>query len=254
MVAFDRALFGGKLISEKSMEILLNDDETGYCCGLWKNSQEYSHKGASFTCSANNRIIESEEFGHIYVITFDYADKPKQSDDASDTVPVELSSTNYTKGVYENGMYVNDHAEIKLNIPAECRQTSEGDIELTENFRLSLCSDEKDKLLLSADKIDSYFESGSYSISIEFVNTRLGIPHNPDCTENEYLDIAKEFLTGPGTPPYAEFEYEERKKVDLGNKEYWREVCTVSADGIHQYYYDYARRIDDNLICIIEIN
>ena len=172
----------------------------------------------------------------------------------SDAVPVPLSGTNYKKGVFDDGVYINDYAEIRLNIPAECTQTSEGNIELTENFRLSLCSEEKDKLLISADKIDSYFESGSDSISIEFVNTELGIPNNPDCTEDEYLDVAKEFLTGPGTPPYAEFEYEDRKKVDLGNKEYLRDVCTVSADGIHQYYYDYARRIDDDLVCIIEIN
>ena len=256
MIVFDRALFSGKLISEKSMEILLNDDDTGYCCGLRKNSQGYSHDGSSFTCSANNKIIESEEFGHVYVITFDYAGMPKQSDDASDAVPVPLSGTNYTKGVYENGVYVNDYAEIKLNGPSDCMQTSEENIRLTENFRLSLCTDRKDKLLLSADIIDSYFESGSYSytISIEFVNTRLGIPHNPDCTEDEYLDIAKEFLTGPGTPPYAEFEYEEREKVNLGNKEYLREVCSLRADGMHQYYYDYARRIDDDLISIIEIN
>lgn len=70
MVAFDRALFGGKLLSQKSMEILLND-ENGYCCGLKKNSNGYSHHGSSMTCDANNKITESEEFGHIYVISLE---------------------------------------------------------------------------------------------------------------------------------------------------------------------------------------
>lgn len=67
MVKFDRALFAGKLLSKASMEILLKD-ENGYCCGLMNEKDGYSHSGSSFTCNTNNRIIESEEFGHIYII------------------------------------------------------------------------------------------------------------------------------------------------------------------------------------------
>ena len=67
MVRFDRALFAGGLLNKTSMEILLKD-EYGYCCGLMKENDGYSHSGSSFTCSTYNRIIESEEFGHIYII------------------------------------------------------------------------------------------------------------------------------------------------------------------------------------------
>lgn len=67
MVKFDRALFAGELLSKASMEILLKD-ENGYCCGLMKEMDGYSHSGSSFTCHTYNRIIESEEFGHIYII------------------------------------------------------------------------------------------------------------------------------------------------------------------------------------------
>lgn len=67
MVKFDRALFAGKLLNKDSMEILLKE-ENGYCCGLMKENDGYSHSGSSFTCSTVNRIIESEEFGHIYII------------------------------------------------------------------------------------------------------------------------------------------------------------------------------------------
>ena len=70
MVAFDRALFGGKLLSQKSMEILLKD-VNGYCCGLLKTKNGYSHYGSSMTCVANNTITESEEFGHVYVISLE---------------------------------------------------------------------------------------------------------------------------------------------------------------------------------------
>ena len=67
MVKFDRALFTGELLNKDSMEILLKD-ENGYCCGLMKENDGYSHSGSSFTCNTYNRIIESEEFGHIYII------------------------------------------------------------------------------------------------------------------------------------------------------------------------------------------
>ena len=72
MVAFDRALFTGKLLSKSSMEILLKE-EMGYCCGLVKEGTGYSHSGSSISCSSNNEMIESEEFGHIYIIRFEHA-------------------------------------------------------------------------------------------------------------------------------------------------------------------------------------
>ena len=71
MVAFDRALFTGKLLSKSSMEILLKE-EMGYCCGLVKEGTGYSHSGSSISCSSYNKMIESEEFGHIYIIRFEH--------------------------------------------------------------------------------------------------------------------------------------------------------------------------------------
>lgn len=72
MVAFDRALFTGKLLSKSSMEILFKE-EMGYCCGLVKEGTGYSHSGSSISCSSYNEMIESEEFGHIYIIRFEHA-------------------------------------------------------------------------------------------------------------------------------------------------------------------------------------
>ena len=72
MVAFDRALFTGKLLSKSYMEILLKE-AMGYCCGLVKEGTGYSHSGSSISCSSYNEMIESEEFGHIYIIRFEHA-------------------------------------------------------------------------------------------------------------------------------------------------------------------------------------
>ena len=71
MVAFDRALFTGKLLNQDSMKILLTE-ENGYCCGLIKGQDSYSHTGSSISCSAYNKAVESEEFGHIYIIMLEH--------------------------------------------------------------------------------------------------------------------------------------------------------------------------------------
>ena len=71
-LAFDRALFGGKLLKEDSMDILLKNDK-GYCCGLMPdNNTGYSHTGGGFTARTHNTIINSEKYGHIYFISMEH--------------------------------------------------------------------------------------------------------------------------------------------------------------------------------------
>ena len=111
MVKFDRALFGGKLLNKDSMDIMLKD-ENGYCCGLMKSNNGYSHSGSSFTCSTNNRIIESEEFGHIYIITLE-RNMPVPEFDSENP----MDGTKYTKGVFKDGIYTNECAELKIKVP-----------------------------------------------------------------------------------------------------------------------------------------
>ncbi|MBR5364465.1 MAG: beta-lactamase family protein [Oscillospiraceae bacterium] len=250
MVAFDRALFGGKLLSEASMIILLNDDDTGYCCGLRKNSQGYSHDGSSFTCSGNNKIIESEEFGHVYVITFVRSDKPKQSDEATDAIQSPLSGTNYTKGVYENGVYVNDYAGIKANIPEGCEQIAEALLSDTSAI-VNDCETEKDKLREAATVWDcSFFRAAKDNIHFKFVNTDLAAPENADYAESDYLDDFSEYmgLTDPKTMNAGD-----RVSVELSGKEYVRQTYSGfdSATGENETHMIYARKLDDHLLSVI---
>ena len=71
-LAFDRALFNGKLLNDDSMNILLKNDK-GYCCGLMPdNNTGYSHTGGGFTARSNNSILNSEKYGHIYFISLEH--------------------------------------------------------------------------------------------------------------------------------------------------------------------------------------
>ena len=71
-LAFDRALFTGKLLKEESMKILLKNDK-GYCCGLMpEKGVGYGHTGGGFTARTYNTIIDSEKYGHIYIISMEH--------------------------------------------------------------------------------------------------------------------------------------------------------------------------------------
>lgn len=246
MIAFDRALFGGKLLNKRSMEILLKDDD-GYCCGLNRDKNGYSHDGSSMTCSAKNKIIESDELGYVYVITL----KRKVDADQNNagTISEPLEGTGYTKGTVNDGVYVNEFADIKMSIP-------EGYI-LNELDLGSAMSgfEEDDKRIESAKKCDSLFYDGNGSgsaIEIDFLNTELGAPDDSDYTEEEYLNDYIDLLTRAGENDEDGWTIISRdiKKAALGDKEYARATVIIDYHGNTEFNY-YARKIDDGLMCII---
>ena len=93
-------------------------------------------------------------------------------------------------------------------------------------------------------------------ISIGFVNTELGMPDHPDCTADEYLDADDDLaIRSMEDKPDASVTFDDRKKVMLCGEEYIRSTQRFHDDeGESQVMYNYARRLDDKLICIICIS
>ena len=242
MVAFDRALFAGKLLNKDSMDILLKA-ENGYCCGLMKEKDGYSHSGSSFTCETNNRIIESEEFGHIYVILMERTGVVTESNWED---PME--GTKYTKSVVNDGIYTNESAELKLRVPYDYSVIGDDELESMWEDVLRSLNDTKEKTRKLATTLDACFWSRSTgeSINIYFLNTKLGFPYDSDYTEEDYLN--DEMKT------YEEFEIVEKNisKVIIGGKEYTRAELLVDYGGLECRIYLYARKLDDNLMIKIE--
>ena len=89
------------------------------------------------------------------------------------------------------------------------------------------------------------------SIDIKFVNTKRAMPDDPNYLTNEYLDDFKDFLQRLSDRCGVPQEYDERVKVVLGGKEYVREI--VRAPGFNQYFYFYVRKLDDDLMLVIEV-
>ena len=70
MVAFDRALIGGKLINEGSLAEMFNFD-MDYGCGWTKMHTDddlYYHSGATHFFLAYNSYFKTEQYGNIYLI------------------------------------------------------------------------------------------------------------------------------------------------------------------------------------------
>ena len=252
MVAFDRALFGGKLLNEKSMEILLKE-ENSYCCGLKKEASGYAHDGSSLTCMGNNKIIESGEFGHVYVIRLERTGSVQP---AEGELPDPMAGTNYTKGIWENGCYTNEYAGIKLKLSDEYEQVGEAMLNNNVPNILADCTEEKDWNREAATKWDCFVYSMDTdihdNISIMYVNTELAATDTADYTEDNYLDdrIAfSEFTEGDG------WSVGERKTVLLGGKEYVRQIVSGydSFSSLNMTNITYARKIDDNLMAVIII-
>lgn len=67
MIAFDRALFGGKLLSEESMALMKDFRGTFYGCGLmFIDENVYGHSGSTPAYISQNMIFETEEYGNVY--------------------------------------------------------------------------------------------------------------------------------------------------------------------------------------------
>lgn len=255
MVAFDRALFGGKLLSEKSMEILLKE-ENNYCCGLIKNKNGYTHSGSSLTCEANNKIVESGEFGHIYVIMFSHMVKEEQPAAVDGNGSDPMAGTKFTPGTYKDRVYTNEYAELKMTVPERFDSFDDSELSWYTGYYLSLCTDDRDKLREAARKYEALLYDGSgATIEISYINTASGVPDDPDYTEEDYLDDYVDFMTRMGIEDEDGWDLERigRTTVNLGGKEYVREEVELDFMGKMRAFY-YARKIDDDLMCAVQIN
>ena len=252
MIAFDRALFGGKLLSKDSMEVLLKD-ENGYCCGLNKTKDGYAHDGSSLTCMGNNKIIESGEFGHVYIIRLERTGSVQQTEGE---LPDPMIGTSYTNGVWENGCYTNEYAEINLKLSDKYEQVNEVILNSNVPAILADCTEEKDKNREAATKWDFFVYSMDTdihdNITVMFVNTELAATDTANYTEDNFLNdrlIYNEHTEADG------WTVEERQTVLLGGKEYVRQIVSGidSFSSLDETDFMYARKIDDNLMVVIDI-
>ncbi len=250
MVAFDRALFAGKLLNKNSMEIMLKAEES-YCCGLMKEKDGYSHSGSSFTCKTNNRIIESEKHGHIYFIKLERTGVIRES-----TGEDPMQGTNYTKSTFKDRVFTNEYAELKIRLPAEFDFLGEKELVAVQKDNMESCTEDKDRVLEAAKKYEYlFYDVTGACIQFSFLNTNLGAPDDPDYTEEEYLNdyVDSCIRMGAADDDGWSLVVQKSVKVMLGGKEYVRVSALMDWHG-KQHMNWYARKLDDDLMCLILIS
>ena len=248
MVAFDRALFTGKLLNQDSMKILFTE-ENGYCCGLVKGQDSYSHTGSSISCSAYNKAVESEEFGHIYIIRLEHSGMVDQSDAEN-----PMAGTNYTKGVFENGVYTNEYAELKVNIPEEMEPVPDEDLVNSQNEFIMEITDTRDKAREAATVSDATFWANGTSINFYFLNSKLGVTDDPDYTAEEYMEDYMDFNVSINAENGVTVTVSDPETVIVGGKEYIRTRSVYEYNGAQVgEIYTYIRKLDDDLLLEFDI-
>ena len=67
LLTFDKALFGGDLVSEGSLAVMEDYQFGEYGCGLYPyGDRAYGHSGAVASYITQNIVIESEKYGRVY--------------------------------------------------------------------------------------------------------------------------------------------------------------------------------------------
>ena len=229
------------------MEILLKE-ENGYCCGLVKEKTGYSHSGSSISCSANNKIIETEEFGHIYIIRLEHKGMLSVSD-ADDP----MAGTNYTKGVFKDGVYTNEYAGLKFSVPKGLAPLTENEMAQEKNWFLMDITDAKERKRQEACAYDAAFWDGSTVIEFTFLNTKRGVPDDPDYTEEEYMEDYIKLLSVLNEAHGGKVVHKGTEKAMIGGKEYLRAHLVYEYSDGNTEGYLYMRKLDDNLIVCIDI-
>ena len=166
--------------------------------------------------------------------------------------PNPADGTKYTKGLFKDNVYVNDYAGISAKISG-LTQMSESELKENKEYTLSLCKTSKDKARENATFYDAVFSDSMKSFEFRFVNTKLAAPDDPAYDENKFLDDYGNFMQEIWKGLPVTVEHKERVKVVLSGKEYVRDTFTLSGNEGTQTVCTYARKLDDNLMSIIEI-
>lgn len=175
-------------------------------------------------------------------------------DEAKNGAENPIDGTNYTKGLFKDNVYVNSYAGITAKIPGDCHQATEAELSENKPYMLSRCVTAKDKTRVNATVYDASFSTQMFGVDFQFVNTKLASPDDPSYDENKYLDDNAAFLKNDLYKGYPiKVESQGRAKASLNGKEYVRDIITLSGNEGTQTICIYARKLDDNLMSVIEV-
>ena len=184
-------------------------------------------------------------YGLSYGDGFKPVDEPETILDPPTVVEPDpaIEGTNYTAGLFKDGVYVSQYAGIKLNAPS-------GLIYYTVDYdeKKEWIEEETNEMyakILESQVYDACFANAKEAIFVFFVNTNILLPDVEDVTEDQCLDYCREWIEG-----ILDVEWQERADVKLGNQEFSRDVCTYDENSSDYYY---MKKIDNDMMCWIYV-
>ena len=161
--------------------------------------------------------------------------------------------TNYTKGLFKDGVYVNEYAGIKLNVPDNHNYFSAYNADLKEE-ELEELTDETEIAITKAMVYEANFGNMNEAICINFYNIHMLLdslmPDKDEITEDDALDYYREKVTNISKEEGFTVDFKEREKVNIGGQEYMRDVFYYDGDETN-YEAFCIKKIDDDLLCEI---
>ena len=151
--------------------------------------------------------------------------------------------TNYTPGLFKDGVYVNEYAKIKMNVPGNMQYIPTYPDE-KEAYVASI-TDEEEKIREQSRIRDAWLTNSREAVMVFYINTKIGFPDSESVDEDDVLDAYKDWING-----LDEVEWKERTRVKLGNEEYARDICYYDA---HTFECFYMKKLDEDLMCWIYI-
>lgn len=163
-----------------------------------------------------------------------------------------MEGTNYTHGEFKDGVYTNEYAELKINIPGDFMEIGDEDREEMFMYAVNSTPEGEDRNRLLATEYDAGFWSNGETIHIYFLNTWLGSSSGNNYTEEAYLNDYLEYYVPGLERDGLSVTQNDIVKVTLGGKEYSCAELVMDANGKEVHLYLYVRKLDDNLMLMIE--
>ena len=184
-------------------------------------------------------------YGLSYGEGFKPQTEPETILDPPTVVPEDpaIEGTNYTAGLFKDGVYVNDYAKITLNVPGDL-QYYKPDPDEKEEYIAEL-TDEKEIIREKSRVPDAYFTNAREAIMIFYVNTKIAFPDKTNVTVDDVLDEYRDWING-----LDDVEWDERANVKLGEEEFLRDRDFCDGAPVDC---SYVKKLDDELMCWIYV-
>ena len=191
-------------------------------------------------------------FGLSYGEGFTPKDEPEAilDDPAAVAVDPAVEGTGYTPGLFKDGVYVNDCAGLKMNVPGSL-QSIPPDTPEEKEAAIAELTDEADIVRERSRVMDACFANRKEAVMIFFGNSKIAFPDDDNVTEERALDSYKEWIDGQIRANGVKAEWAERERVKLGSGEFLRDV--VYYEGGKAFDCFYVKKLDDELICGIYV-